>query len=84
VRTGGVAHHLEVLGWKCVHDDTAVFPIGNLRTNHWQVPAVNRRARRRLAFIVEPHLRYQLGVVALGLDDGGDALSLALRIPGHT
>ena len=66
-----------------VHHHAAVLAVGDLRHERRHLFAVQLPAREPLGLVVRLHLRHELGVAALGLDDRDDAGLLSSIVPAH-
>ena len=68
-----LAHDLEELGGELVHHHAAVLAVGDLGHQARHRSAAELGAIETARFVVRLHLADELGVAALGLDDGDDA-----------
>jgi hypothetical protein len=83
VAAAGLVHDVKVLGWKLVHHHAAVFAVGNLRHQRWHAVPGQGLAGQAAGLVPGLHLGHELGVRALGLDDGQDAGRLPGGVAAH-
>ena len=69
---GTLSHDLKILRRELVHHNAAVLAVGDLRHQRGDLLAGEFPAREPLGLVIGLHLRDELGVAALGLDDGDD------------
>ena len=70
-------------GGELIHHHAAVLAIGDLGHDRGHGGAAQRLPAQPQGLIAGLHLAHQLGVGALGLDQGGDAHLLAAGVAGH-
>src|SRR5713101_7644364 len=59
----------------------SILAIPNLNRERMNLPASETHARQSFRFVVRLHLRHELSVAALSLNDGNDARTLPARVP---
>ena len=66
-----------------IHHHAAVFPVGNLGNERRNGAAAQGHRAAPEGFVTGLHLAHQLGVGALGFDQGGDADALPAGVARH-
>src|SRR2546426_3961751 len=81
VASRGFSHDLKEFSGKVIHHHAAILAIPNLSRERMNLPASKTHPRQSFRFVVRLHLRNELSVAALSLNDGNDARTLPARVP---
>src|SRR5712691_5571150 len=83
VTSRGFSHDLKEFSGKFIHHYAAILTIPNLSHERMNLPARKTHSRQSFRLVVRLHLRNELSVAALSLNDGNDAGTLPPRVPRH-
>src|SRR5437879_13808823 len=81
VASRGFSHDLKEFSGKVIHHHAAILAIPNLSRERMNLPASKTHPRQSFRFVVLLHLRNELSVASLSLNDGNDACTLRARHP---